>query len=103
MRDHAKTSNARAHNLPTVTVILPAVLMDLFPGSERRLEVRAATVADLLDALDERWPGMRDRVRDSTPAIRRHINVFVDGARAKLNSPLSHGGKVYIFTAMSGG
>lgn len=103
MTEAAGTNDARAHNLPTVTVILPAVLMDLFPGSERRLEITAATVADLLDALDERWPGMRDRVRDSTPAIRRHINVFVDGERARLDTPLSHGGKVYIFTAMSGG
>jgi molybdopterin converting factor small subunit len=103
MQDHAKIIDARTHNLPTVTVILPAVLMDLFPGSERRFEVSAANVADLLDVLDDRWPGMRDRVRDSTPAIRRHINVFVDGARAKLDTPLSHGGKVYIFTAMSGG
>jgi len=90
MTEAAGTNDARAHNLPTVTVILPAVLMDLFPGSERRLEIAAATVADLLDALDERWPGMRDRVRDSTPAIRRHINVFVDGERARLDTPLSH-------------
>lgn len=44
--------------------------------------------AFLLDALDARWPGMRDRLCDSTPAIRRHLNVFVDGRRARLDTPL---------------
>ena len=43
---------------------------------------RPETVDEVIDALDARWPGMRDRLCDSTPAMRRHINVFVDGKRA---------------------
>ena len=31
---------------------------------------------------------MRDRLCDTTPAVRRHINVFVDGRRAKLITTL---------------
>jgi sulfur-carrier protein len=88
---------------PTVTVILPAPLIDLFPGSERQVELAAANVADILDGLDSRWPGMRDRLRDSTPKIRRHINIFVDGERATLATPLAAGAKVFVLTAMSGG
>lgn len=88
---------------PTVTVHLTAGLTRLFPGCEARLAVNAATVAELLDELDKSWPGMRDRVRDSTPAIRRHISVFVDGERARLDTALTEGGTVYILTAMSGG
>ena len=57
----------------------------------------------MLDALDARWPGMRDRICDSTPAIRRHINVFVDGSGAKLDTPLAPGADVFILTAISGG
>ena len=86
-----------------VLVRLPAVLTALFPGAERRLELQAATVGEMVDGLDARWPGMRDRICDSTPAIRKHINVFVDGQRSTLATPLRPGSDVYIFTAMSGG
>ena len=57
----------------------------------------------MIDRLDARWPGMRDRLCDSTPAIRRHINVFVDGERARLETRLGPGAEVYIMTAISGG
>jgi molybdopterin synthase sulfur carrier subunit len=88
---------------PSVSVILPGALVTLFPGSQTRLDVEAASVSELLDALNERWPGMRDRLQDSRPAIRKHINIFVDGKRASLKTPLSTGARVYVLTAMSGG
>jgi molybdopterin synthase sulfur carrier subunit len=87
----------------TVLVHLPAVLVRLFPEAQREVRVSASTVAALADALDARWPGMRDSICDSTPAIRRHINVFVDGRRTVLDDAVSPGAEVYIFTAMSGG
>ena len=86
-----------------VVVLLPTVLTNLFPGSERRAELTAATVGDAIDALDARWPGMRDRICDSRPAIRRHINVFVAGERATLRTPLPPGAEMIVMTAISGG
>ena len=56
-----------------MVVRLPGVLVDLFPGSLRRVEIEAATVADMVDGLEARWPGMRDRLCDSTPAVRRTV------------------------------
>ena len=61
------------------------------------------TVAEAVDALEARWPGMRDRICDSRPAIRRHMNVFVDGRRVKLDGALRPGADVFILTAVSGG
>lgn len=89
--------------MATVTVMLPAALVALFPEASPRVEVAASTVGGVIDALNDRWPGMRDRLRDSTPAIRRHINVFVEGERADLETPLAPGATVFILTAMSGG
>ncbi|MFN4090833.1 MAG: MoaD/ThiS family protein [Alphaproteobacteria bacterium] len=86
-----------------VTVLLPTPLLALFPGSERRIEVDAATVDAAMDALNRRWPGMRDRLCDSRPAIRRHINVFVAGERATLATALPAGGEMLVMTAISGG
>lgn len=89
--------------LPAVVVTLPAALVNLFPGSVRRVELSASTIGDAIDALDSRWPGMRDRVCDSTLAIRRHLNVFVEGERATLETRLGPGAEVMIMTAISGG
>ena len=89
--------------LPRVRVVLPASLGSLFPGSPRQLELAAATVGAAIDALNALWPGMRDRLCDSRPAIRRHINIFVDGERATLESRLPPGAEILVMTAISGG
>ena len=94
---------ASPNSIPRVVVRLPGALVDLFPGSVRSLELSAATVDELMDELNARWPGMRDRLCDTRPAIRRHINVFIDGERAALDTPLRSGTEVFILTAISGG
>jgi molybdopterin converting factor small subunit len=85
------------------TVVLPRSLVALFPGSIRRVEVRGATVLDVVDALDERIPGVRDRLLDAGPVIRPHLNVFVDGARAGLDAPVGPASVVHVIPAVSGG
>lgn len=99
MPDQAPAGMATA----AVSVSLPAALINLFPDADRRTEIAARTVSEVIDQLDHRWPGMRDRLCDSTPAIRRHINVFVAGERATLTTPLGPGARVHILTAISGG
>lgn len=86
-----------------IAVTLSRALVDLFPGADTTLDLEADTVARLIAVLDARYPGMADRLTDETPAIRRHLNIFVDGERAKLTTPLAPGSRVYILTAMSGG
>lgn len=88
---------------PTVTAILPGPLLCLFPEAPPHVEVAAATVDELLDELNRKWPGMRDRLADSSPSIRPHISVFVDGDLAALDTGLAEGQDVYVLTAMSGG
>lgn len=89
--------------LPTVLVILPRPLLALFPDAVKEVTLQAATVLDMIDALDERWPGMRDRLCDSTPHVRQHLSIFCNGERAHLQTTLRAGAKIYILTAMSGG
>lgn len=93
----------RKSALPPVVVSLPLVLVRLFPGCPRQVELSAATVGELIDVLDSRWPGMRDRLCDTTPRIRRHINIFVAGERATLETRLEPGAEVIVMTAVSGG
>ncbi|HET7029004.1 MAG TPA: MoaD/ThiS family protein [Candidatus Limnocylindrales bacterium] len=86
-----------------VTVILPRSLVALIPGTERRCSVDGATVAEVIDGLDDRTPGLRNRLVDSGPALREHINVFVDGVQADLGTTVPDGGTVHVIPAVSGG
>lgn len=84
-------------------VLLPAALARLFPGAPRQMELEAASVAQAIAGLEARWPGMADRICDSTPAIRRHLRIFVDGEPATPHAPLRPGSEMLVMTAMSGG
>lgn len=85
------------------TVVLPRSLVALFPGAERRLAVSGGTVLEVLDALEERIPGVRDRLVDAGPTIRQHLNLFVDGERAGLATPVAPSSVVHVIPAVSGG
>ena len=84
-------------------VHLPSTLPPLFPGLTRRLDIEAATVADVLAQLDERWPGFKDRLCEPGPALRRHIHVYVDRERASLETPVDGRSQVEVITAITGG
>lgn len=98
----SRTQKQGAETAPVV-VRLPGVLVDLFPGAPRRVEMKVSTVRLMVDELDKSWPGMRDRICDSRPAIRKHMNVFVEGERATLKTQLRPGVEVFVLTAISGG
>ncbi len=85
------------------TVVLPRSLLALLPGIERRNEVAGDTVESVIRALDVRAPGMRDRLVEEGPRLRRHINVFVDGQPADLATPVGEGATVHVIPAVSGG
>jgi len=85
------------------TVLLPRSLLSLFPGVERRHELAGDTVDEILAALDGAAPGMRDRLVEEGPRLRRHINVFVDGQPADLRTPVGEGSTVHVIPAVSGG
>ncbi len=85
------------------TVVLPRSLVALFPGAERRCVVAGGTVGEVIEELEARLPGMRDRLLTAGPAIREHLNVFVDGERASLGTPLGRDAVVHVIPAVSGG
>jgi molybdopterin converting factor small subunit len=82
---------------------LPPTLPPLFPDLPRRLEIEATSVDEAIDRLDQRWPGLRDRLCQSGPALRPHNNVYVEGRRAELDTPLDTASRVDVIAAISGG
>jgi hypothetical protein len=82
---------------------LPTTLLTLFDGLPRALEVDAGTVDEAIGRLDERWPGLRDRLCAPGPALRPHINVYVDRERAGLATGLDARSRVDVIAAITGG
>jgi molybdopterin synthase sulfur carrier subunit len=86
-----------------VIVHLPRSLVALFPGCPRRIEAEGATLEEVIRDVDRRVPGLANRVLDAGPSLRRHLNVYVSGERAGLDTPVSPGADVHIIPAVSGG
>jgi molybdopterin synthase sulfur carrier subunit len=82
---------------------LPATIPPLFRDLPRQLEIDAATVDQAIDRMDERWPGLRDRLCEPGPALRPHINVYVDRERAGLETVIDARSRVDVIAAISGG
>jgi sulfur-carrier protein len=82
---------------------LPGTLTPLFAGLPRRVDIDAATVGEAIEHLDRQWPGLRDRLCEQGPLLRRHIHVYVDRERATLDTPLQLRSRIDVIAAISGG
>ncbi|HZA79938.1 MAG TPA: ubiquitin-like small modifier protein 1 [Actinomycetes bacterium] len=88
------------------TVHLPAALSGHAAG-RRHLEVAGATVGGVLAALGRAHPGVGQRVLDDRGALRRHVNVYVNGESIRylhgVETPVADADEVWILPAVSGG
>ena len=73
--------------------------------SSQPCESRGATVREALEDAFRRNPGLREFVLDEQGALRKHMNVFVDGEMIKDRTGLGDpsGGEVCVMQALSGG
>lgn len=89
-----------------VTIRIPSLLRGVTNG-EKDVAVEATTLADALDSLERRFPGIRQRLLDDGGEIHRYVNLFVDDQDVRLLSglgtPLRDGAEIAIVPAMAGG
>jgi molybdopterin synthase sulfur carrier subunit len=86
-----------------VIVHLPRSLAALFTDCPRRIEAEGATLEAVIRDVDRRVPGLANRVLDAGPSLRSHLNVYVAGERAGLDTPVPPGADVHVIPAVSGG
>jgi sulfur-carrier protein len=83
---------------------LPTLFPQLAGGP---LDVPASTVAELIQRLDERVPGVAFYICDERGRLRQHVNIFVAGEmivdRRALSDRLEPTTRVFIAQALSGG
>jgi len=89
-----------------VNVRLHGVFSD-FAGGARSTTVDASTVGTAIDALAQRFPSLRERLRDEHGRLREHIGVFARGEEIQHaggeSQAVADGDTVHIVPAMSGG
>jgi len=65
------------------------------------------TIRDVLARVEVDHPALGRRLRDEQGAVRRHVNVYVDGADIRhaqqLDTPVGPGAEVVVVPAVSGG
>jgi len=84
-------------------VLLPSPLAD-YTAHRREVEASGATLDELFDDLDRRYPGLRFRVIDEQDAIRPHIKIFVNRVQAAgVDRRLAPTDEVLVVAALSGG
>ena len=92
-----------------VEVLLPGVLREHADGGDDvRLDLpETATVSAALEQLAQRWPALGRRLRDDTGAVRRHVNLFVDGADVRTlqggDTALRDGAVLHVLPSVAGG
>lgn len=89
-----------------VSVRIPAQIRRLY-GAQAREEVEAGTVAELVRALDRRYPGMGERLMEPQGQMRRWVNLYVDNEDIRslqgVATALRPGCEVVIVPAVAGG
>jgi molybdopterin synthase sulfur carrier subunit len=95
--------------MTAVVVLVPGVLRPYADGSAT-LEVDSEgvhTIGDLLARVERDHPALGRRLRDERGSVRRHVNLYVDGADIRhaqqLETPVGPGVEVLVVPAVSGG
>lgn len=86
-----------------VTVNIPAALRPLAGGSTSA-DVTGTTLGEIIDSLEELYPGLQARLVDSE-RIRPGLAVFVNGAQVlpHLSTRVPDGAEIYFAPAIAGG
>jgi molybdopterin synthase sulfur carrier subunit len=89
-----------------VQVRIPTPLRKYTGGAEA-VQAEGATVAALVADLDRRHPGIRERICDESGAVRRFVNIFVNGEDIRflqnLETAVKAGDEVSVVPAIAGG
>ena len=90
----------------SVRVRIPTPLRQATDG-EAELSLDAPTVASVISELETRYPAIRGRLRDDSGALRRFVNLYVNGQDVRfqngLETSLKAGDELSIVPAVAGG
>ena len=75
-----------------------------YTDQQKVVEGEGATVSEVLDDLDRRFPGIRFRMVDEQNRLRQHMNVWIgQDPVTDLAAPVTTADEITIMQALSGG
>jgi len=88
------------------TVNFTSSLKRFFPKL-KETHTETSHLREVLEELENMYPGIKDYIIDESGALRQHVNIFINGNLIQdtqtLDVPLSPRDEVYILQALSGG
>jgi molybdopterin synthase sulfur carrier subunit len=88
-----------------VTVSIPTILRT-HTGGEKAVEAKGGTVAEVIDDLESRHAGLKDRLL-SDGKLHRFVNIYVDDEDVRfaggLDAPVTESSTLTILPAVAGG
>ena len=89
-----------------VIVRIPTPLQRLTNG-QAEVQCEGTTVTELLNDLEKRYPGVKERICDEQGKLRRFVNVFVNEEDIRFmqgdQTAVKEGDEVSIIPAIAGG
>ena len=89
----------------SIEVRIPTILRPYTAGA-KAVEGEGSTLAQLIDDLETRHPGLRDRLVEDA-ALRRFVNVYLNDEDVRflggIDAPVSDGDTVTVLPAVAGG
>ena len=67
------------------------------------VEAEGGSVAAVLEAVFAANPRLRSYVVDDQGRVRKHVNIYVNDARAALSDAVGPRDEIFVFQALSGG
>jgi molybdopterin synthase sulfur carrier subunit len=88
-----------------IEVTIPTILRP-YTGGAKAVDGSGGTLAELIDDLEGRHPGLRERLVDGG-GLRRFVNVYVNDEDVRflggLQTPVGDGDSVTVLPAVAGG
>ena len=90
----------------SVSVRIPTILRSYTDGASE-VSADGASLAEVLDSLEQSFPGIRARILDEQGAIRRFVNVYVGNDDVRfldaLETKTPDGAQISVIPAVAGG
>lgn len=90
----------------SIVVRIPTPLRRLTNGQDK-VDVEGDSLGGVIDAMNEQYPGIRERICDDQGQLRNFVNVYVNGEDVRflqgLETPTSAGDEVSVVPAVAGG
>jgi molybdopterin synthase sulfur carrier subunit len=89
-----------------VNVLIPTPLRK-FTNNQETVTVAEGTVATLVEALEQQFPGIKKSLTDDSGELRRFVNIYVNEEDIRFlegkETPIKEGDAVSIVPAIAGG